>query len=636
MRIAYDNLIDGIAQANVTALTEETLFEGYKVQDQVLAIRWRSTTPTSQTLIFDASAQNITGGYPGRITGAEVTNLVSDPNNMTATSWTAVNATITTADTIVGKPAYKVLSGSASAAYAESASMAAGSSDQHSAIVVVRKDSTETARVIVRNASSSTNLARADIVFSSKTVTMATGAASMTHEWIDDATVRVFIKPDTAATGNSIIFRLYADDSNGTAQSTIFSAPMFADKVSPVPFVSGTRNAVDLSYETKMPPGSKFIVDCEFFPYWSYDGAANKIIWTWRNTSSIKLELFYLASDDKIKIRWRNAGTSAALESTAFDDGTLKTINQKIRVVASIDLSEAGVTTGSRLFIIPRSQGSFEEVSAWDSAIDDRDDTVFNTFAVASDGSSSNYAQGVFRHVKIYGGVLPTDKTITTEAELDAALEDRKLTYEQTYQNRFNFDTVALMGHNISEEAKVVVEANDWNEWNYTDGSGSSIIQHALTWDESTILKMITKIKRQYVRFTINDPNNDDGIIKVGRAWVGPYLDIDPTSLDDFSVTKARSDRVVYGLHRHKFADSGAGWRRLELRFPVTPTTMTTAIQTLYDTVGNHKSFIFCNFDTIRDYKIVEPCYVSIVGDMQFRHRGRQRYEYRLAMEEDR
>jgi hypothetical protein len=74
----------------------------------------------------------------------------------------------------------------------------------------------------------------------------------------------------------------------------------------------------------------------------------------------------------------------------------------------------------------------------------------------------------------------------------------------------FDMDTVAIMGHNISEGAAITMQANDFNEWNYTDGSGSSIIQHALTWDDETILKMITAKKKQYVKFTINDPNNDD------------------------------------------------------------------------------------------------------------------------------
>jgi hypothetical protein len=147
---------------------------------------------------------------------------------------------------------------------------------------------------------------------------------------------------------------------------------------------------------------------------------------------------------------------------------------------------------------------------------------------------------------------------------------------------------------------------------------------------------MFTKVKRQYVKFTINDPNNDDTILKIGRIWAGPYLDIDPSSLDDFKVSKKRSDHNIYDRDRAKWSDIGIGWRRFDLIFPRTATTMIEKIQTLYDEVGNHSSFIFCNFDSIRDYEIVEPMYCSINGEIEFSHRGRQKYTYRLTLEEDR
>jgi len=135
---------------------------------------------------------------------------------------------------------------------------------------------------------------------------------------------------------------------------------------------------------------------------------------------------------------------------------------------------------------------------------------------------------------------------------------------------------------------------------------------------------------------TWTDRTGTDGNIEIGRLWLGEYLDIDPTSLDSFSVKKKRSDRVIYGRNRQKWADEGVGWREFSLDFPPSNSTMVTAIQTMYDAVGNHSSIVFCNFDSIRDYEIVEPVYCSIVGELEFRHKGRQRYEYSLTLEEDR
>jgi hypothetical protein len=117
--------------------------------------------------------------------------------------------------------------------------------------------------------------------------------------------------------------------------------------------------------------------------------------------------------------------------------------------------------------------------------------------------------------------------------------------------------------------------------------------------------------------------------------WIGDYIQIDPSSTNDFQVIKKRDDTVVYGKNRQKYASIGNGWRRFELTFPRTAGTTLTAIQTLYDTVGNHSSFIFCNFNDLRTYPLVDPCYVSIDGEMGFSHTTRQFYTYGLSLEED-
>ena len=62
---------------------------------------------------------------------------------------------------------------------------------------------------------------------------------------------------------------------------------------------------------------------------------------------------------------------------------------------------------------------------------------------------------------------------------------------------------------------------------------------------------------------------------------------------------------------------------------------MISTIIDFIDDVGHHKSFIFCNFDELDTYAIVKPCYVSLSGDIGFNHGERQKYSYRLSMEED-
>ncbi len=117
---------------------------------------------------------------------------------------------------------------------------------------------------------------------------------------------------------------------------------------------------------------------------------------------------------------------------------------------------------------------------------------------------------------------------------------------------------------------------------------------------------------------------------------MGTRIAIDPSSLYNFSVSKRRSDTVTHGRDRQKYATEGVGWRRFSLSFPKTGGSALTNVLTMYDTVGNHSSMIFSNFDTTRSYEIVEPCYCSIVGGLTFAHARAQKYTWNLELEEDR
>jgi len=192
--------------------------------------------------------------------------------------------------------------------------------------------------------------------------------------------------------------------------------------------------------------------------------------------------------------------------------------------------------------------------------------------------------------------------------------------------------TAAILGHNISASASassILVSAN--SSASFTAGN----VIATLTRDANAIVKFFTGVSFQHWQFSIDDPSNTDGYIEIGRLWLGDYLTVDPSSLLDFTVTKRRSDMVAFGKNRQKYATPGENWRRFELSFPATGGSMLTAIQTMYDAVGNHSSLIFCNFDTDVSYSLVYPVYASVEGDISFRHDNRQRYFYAISLEEN-
>ena len=188
--------------------------------------------------------------------------------------------------------------------------------------------------------------------------------------------------------------------------------------------------------------------------------------------------------------------------------------------------------------------------------------------------------------------------------------------------------TAAILGQNISASASTisVLSCADASTWS-TIGT--------LVHNADAMLLFFTSTSERYWEFSIDDPLNADGYIEVGRLWLGDYVTISPSSLLDFTVVKRRSDMVTFGKNRQKYAVPGEDWRRFEMSFPPTGGSALTAVQTMYDTVGNHSSVIFTNFDTDYSYPLVYPVYASIEGDISFEHDKRQKYSYSMVLEEN-
>jgi len=234
----------------------------------------------------------------------------------------------------------------------------------------------------------------------------------------------------------------------------------------------------------------------------------------------------------------------------------------------------------------------------------------------------------------------------------------------------YKINTIALLGHNLDSSATVSVAFNYIDDWtsppvthtlSYNSGIilkfldtpiyvGTTEIENAneLTSDVITVDFLTTEsgdyltaetgdfIVRQekYVFAKVSITNTNT--VQLGRIWMGDYLQISPSSLLDFRVTKKRSDVNIYGKDRQKISIPGVSWRRIELSFPTTSNDMIKSIYTMYSTVANNKSIIFCNFDTIRGYPLVEPLYCSIDGSITFTHNESMKFTYSLNLEEDR
>jgi hypothetical protein len=194
----------------------------------------------------------------------------------------------------------------------------------------------------------------------------------------------------------------------------------------------------------------------------------------------------------------------------------------------------------------------------------------------------------------------------------------------------YNISTVAIIAHNFTSSATITVAANSSNSW------GSPATSKTVAWNVDMMLNFFTPVSYQYWQLQFDDQTNPDGYVEMGRFWLGDYLTIDPSSEVDFQITKKRSDRIVHGSGQQKYGSIGSKWKEIKLSFPDTNYTMVDSISTMYDVVGNHKSFIFCNFDLVRGIsKLVEPIYVSIMNNLVFKHAEGRKFNYDIQLQEE-
>ena len=184
----------------------------------------------------------------------------------------------------------------------------------------------------------------------------------------------------------------------------------------------------------------------------------------------------------------------------------------------------------------------------------------------------------------------------------------------------------AIVGHNINSGATVRAQGNATDAWT------SPSVNELITYNSGMMIKYATGGSYRYWRFSFSGLTSG---LEIGRLWIGDYIQLTNSSFTDFVVTEKRDDVVAYGNGRQKYASRGDGWRAINLNFPKSDTTTTSAIRSMFSSAGKHASIIFCNFDSLRDYPLVEPMYCSITNDIEFSHADAMRFRYSLSLEED-
>lgn len=509
MRLLYDNKIK---DAILTPSSENANYPASNLKDSRLSRHLRFTGDVWETLLIDS------GGLLKDIFQATV-NRLENSNNLTL--WPTAGATVVASGLYYdGSEFAKVTNSGAATGCIYQAETGVFTTLTPSGNVICRKGNTvgNTARIGAENLTVPGYILYLVIDFDNYPNSPGTSGTGILrwYRWIDSQTVELhFTCASLAAMTDDVQMFIYASPNATADEYTYWMRPQLEDLPYDTPYVDGSRAAVSPNHAFQMP--EMFIFKFKVRPWFAYDTETDHRIVGWYVDDNHRFILFYANGPDKFVCWWKDdaAGTACTLDTEAFSDSAPNDINSDLIFFAAINLKKQ---TGQRFFVIVDGAKQAE-----DNAFSGTPDPKISTFPTLLMGhqQESNHATSQFESAQFWAwDGVNNFGTLASEAEIDAAMAGKPTIFEQIYQPKIKASYAALAGHNISADALIHFQGNDWNSWN-----GPPFWQ-LLTWDQAIILENFAEKEYAFWRFVINNPNNVDGYVKLGLAYLGTYLQL--------------------------------------------------------------------------------------------------------------
>lgn len=241
-------------------------------------------------------------------------------------------------------------------------------------------------------------------------------------------------------------------------------------------------------------------------------------------------------------------------------------------------------------------------------------DNHFDDYTITTNSETTNYEASNLQLITL------------NETWRSTGLNNEWIKIDAGAGNTITVDSVAILEHNLTNAAMIEFQMNATDAW------GGPSVDETLIWRSGIIVKYFSSSSYRFARFNITDAGNTDGYIELGRVFAGEYLQVDPSSLEEFPINNNRTDITVNTDTNTLYSRQGVGYRSFAYRFPRTAYSMISSLRTMWDEVGKYKPFVFMNYDT--DYTQIEPAYVHITNDFIENWKGHLKIEYNLELRE--
>ena len=615
MRILYNNLWDNFT---LVESQEDANYPVENTQDTRLVKVWRTSTASAASIVLAA-------GSAGLFVFKATTNLVQDPEDLTTGNWTTVNSIVTLSTLSYDDKIFnKVTNVGAAAGYVSQSFTATAGTTTPSFSATLRKGSSagNTTEFAVYNLTGSANVI--DIIVDFDNYPSAPGTVNNgvlhDYDWIDSETLELRAVCSAITVTDDLQVRCFGSDNATGDEYTYWTAIQNENSDYSTPYVDGARAKNSPDETVQMP--SQFTVDMVVKPWFAYTSTINHVLYEWNIDGTHVCVLRWNVAATLFGLNYHDGTTNRWILSQQFDDGSAETnINQRIRIIASIDLT-TGDTTGSRLIVIPLESGAIAEDTSWSGNIDALTST-FSTLSIGH-GNESLQADIQFEYINVYAGNLVG--TVGDSAAADALLAKMDTILKLNYLNKITVDSAAILNHNLSADATIKIQGNDFDSWT------GPPVDETMAWRAETIVTFITSVSYPFWRFLITDPNVSDGYFEVGRFVLAEYLQIDPASLIEFPEKHVRNDLQSFSRSNQLYADQGSGWKELSYQFVNAADSMKDSVETMWNAVGKKKPILFMNYDT--SFSVIGPLYCAIINDMTFNHKKYDKWDFGLDLRE--
>ena len=178
--------------------------------------------------------------------------------------------------------------------------------------------------------------------------------------------------------------------------------------------------------------------------------------------------------------------------------------------------------------------------------------------------------------------------------------------------NTIDAETLIIAGHNLTASATVTLQGNTTDAW----GAPAFSVSMSAIWDYAAnifVIDTTAVTTYRYWRLVFSDATNPDGMLKVGRVFLGTGLNIIRGVSDSFVEREIETSQTDFSISGQAYTDPGFKYRLYDLFFPYWTESMRQSIKTMLVTVGKHKPiFLVIDSDNIDKLDVV---YCLIISD---------------------